>query len=42
MPDGTVIPKYQMRSLIPYGLGLDTIMAVERALRGEPQPGNLF
>ena len=42
MPDGTIMPKYQMRSLIPYGLGLDTIMAVERALRGEPQPGNLF
>tara|TARA_R110000824_G_scaffold9126_2_gene41108 strand:+ start:3032 stop:4279 length:1248 start_codon:yes stop_codon:yes gene_type:complete len=42
MPDGTVIPKYQMRSLIPYGLGEDTIRAVERALRGEGQQGRLF
>ena len=41
-PQGLRIPKYHMRSLIPYGLGLDTIQAVERAKRGETPPGRLF
>ena len=41
-PQGLKIPKYHMRSLIPYGLGLDTIQAVERAKRGERPPGKLF
>tara|TARA_R100000951_G_scaffold24642_2_gene20822 strand:- start:29730 stop:30965 length:1236 start_codon:yes stop_codon:yes gene_type:complete len=36
MPGGLTMPKYQMRSLIPYGLGLDAIMAVERAKAGMP------
>ena len=36
MPSGLTMPKYQMRSLIPYGLGLDAITAVERAKAGIP------
>jgi len=36
MPSGLTMPKYQMRSLIPYGLGLDAITAVERAKAGMP------
>jgi len=31
---GTRIPAYHAKSLIPYGLGLDAIMAVERARQG--------
>jgi hypothetical protein len=31
---GTRIPAYHAKSLIPYGLGLDTIIAVERARQG--------
>jgi len=34
LKDGTKIPKYHAKSLIPYGLGEDTIIAVERALAG--------
>lgn len=34
LPSGIRIPKYHMKSLIPYGLGEDTIVAVERALAG--------
>ena len=34
LPSGLVMPQYQMRSLIPYGLGEDTIRAVERARAG--------
>lgn len=42
LPGGVTMPEYQMRSLIPYGLGEDAILAVERALRGETPPGQLF
>lgn len=35
---GTRIPAYHAKSLIPYGLGLDTIIAVERARRGMSDP----
>lgn len=41
-PEGLRIPKYHMRSLIPYGLGLDTIQSVERAKRGETPRNRLF
>jgi len=37
-PSGTRIPAYHAKSLIPYGLGLDTIIAVERARQGLTEP----
>ena len=39
---GVVIPKYHVRSLIPYGLGRDVAVALERKLRGDRPPGRLF
>jgi hypothetical protein len=35
LPDGIRLPQYHMKSLIPYGLGEDAIIAVERAKAGE-------
>jgi hypothetical protein len=38
LPNGVKLPQYHMKSLIPYGLGLDAIIAVERARAGETTP----
>tara|TARA_R100001440_G_scaffold35191_1_gene54165 strand:- start:23889 stop:25046 length:1158 start_codon:yes stop_codon:yes gene_type:complete len=38
LPSGVRIPQYHMKSLIPYALGEDTIIAVEKALAGEKTP----
>lgn len=35
LPNGIKLPQYHMKSLIPYGLGEDAIIAVERAKAGE-------
>ena len=42
LPNGLVIPAYHMKSLIPYGLGLDAIVAAELASRGETPRDRLF
>ena len=38
LPSGIRLPQYHMKSLIPYGLGEDAIIAVERAKAGERTP----